>query len=214
MPRFGVFIVLSVALSAQAPDVLDLRQQVITGGAATTELHTVTQPGLNPSTKLEQMPVRLSLDWLDLPTYRDGDRFVFHLTLRNVGKQSVRLPWEPNSQIVIAERSVPAMSRALVSIEIDSPKGLLTIPIGLLYGSNVPDQTTKLLQPGAQAEIVAAGAWQFLGYSSNDLLRMGLEPTVNVLARIQFVTPIDHHVYSPLVSTNKLPIVLDRVNAH
>ncbi len=213
--RFAALMVavFGVVVSAQAPDLLDLRQSSMGGiGTITTGIHTVTQAGRSSTAKLEPIPLRLSLDWLDLSTYRDGDRFEFHVTLQNIGNSPVRVPWEPNPHMVVASATAPAMLEALLTVDIESPKGLLSVVVGELYGSSVSDQTSKILPPGAAAEIVASGAWQFLGYSSNDLIRVGLAPTVHVVARLRFITPIDQHMYRPLVSANTLPIVLKRLS--
>lgn len=215
MRRLIILIVsaITVLLRAQAPDALDLTQPISGDGRFTTDPVTVSGGGIYSGAKRVQLPLHVTLDWLDRGAYSDGESFVFHVTLENLGRNSVTLPWERDSRLVLTSADAP-LFQALLTVDINAMNKRLSVPIATLYGSAQSPQNTKVLQPSARAEIVARGHWEFAGYSASDLTQMGLPSDVTVTARLQFLSGINGHVYSPLSSSNHVPIVLTRNHGH
>jgi hypothetical protein len=210
MKRLAVMLIgaMTVVLTAQTSDLLDLTQPRGDSRRFTTEPVTVSGAGISSHARREQSSVRLNLDWFDRETYSDGESFVFHVTLENVGRNAVAFPWEPDSSRV-ATTPDAAILKAVLTIEIDTRNPRLIVPIATLYGSSLTPNDTKVLQPGARAEIIAKGQWAFMGHEISELAQMHLPPELNVTARIGFMTSINGHLYDALKS-NKVVIRLER----
>lgn len=225
MNRFLVALACStvVAVSAQAPDVLDLTQPRLssghttpnsrgTGSAVGRSSHAVTQPS----------GVQMRLESLDKDAYRDGEPSEFRVSLTNTTRQPVTLPWEPDPQQVVTGPGAPLIE-ALLVIDVEPgrpvrdtgphPRGGVTVPIAILYGSKMSPANTKVLQPGARAEVIARGHWKFVAYSPEDLRAVAFPDNVNVGAQLIFRTRIDGNLYTDLSSGNRISIALERRGA-
>jgi hypothetical protein len=197
----------------QAPDVLDLTQSwataVESSDSDTAHPGRGSASGPGDHTVFERLGLQLKLESLDAPSYLDGDRFEFRTTLRNSSAQAILLPWERDRHRVVTGPDAP-MLEALMMVDVESSHGRLTIPIATLYGSSLSPTNTKLLRPGATAEIIASGNWNFMGYSSDDLRLKGVSQRVRVLAAIRFVKPLNGHWYASAESENRIPVVIER----
>jgi hypothetical protein len=222
MNRFLVALVSStvVAVSAQAPDVLDLTQpRHRADSTASSGPVTGSAVGFSPHTVKLPSGVQLRLESLDRNVYRDGEPFEFRVSLTNTTRQPVTLPWDPDPQQVVTGPDAPLI-KALLVIDVEPgrpvratgphPRGGVTVPIATLYGSKLSPGNTKVLQAGARAEVIARGHWEFRPYSSEDLRAAGFPATVNVGARLSFLTSIDGNAYDDLSSANRISIALNR----
>ena len=207
MKALGIVVAygLSVILSPQTPNTLDLTQVRPSVGSPTEgAAESGSIPGSGPHGLLEKSPLRLTLEWMDRDSYRDGDSFAFRVGIVNVSRAPVTLPWEPDSYRVANDGDVMRMALTLAA---RTAKGELELPIATLYGSTMDPNSTKLLPPGVRVEILAKGRWRLPEAPS---AMIDLPATVDVGARLLFATRIDHHAYESLSSTNRVEVVLDR----
>jgi len=209
--RFVVALVASTVavVSAQAPDVLDLTQPRVSSGPTSNSPITGLTVGRSPHATTQPSGVQLRLESLDKHAYRDGEPFVFRVSLINPTKESITLPWEPDPSQVATGPGAPLI-KALLVIDVESSQGRRTVPIAMLYGSKMSPGNTKVLHPGGRAEVIARGSWEFVPSSSEDLRAAAFPRNVNVAARLIFPTNIDGDAFSDLSSGNLISIELER----
>jgi hypothetical protein len=209
--RLGIaFVVasgLGVVLSAQTPDTLDLTQVRPSSGPMTAGPATGPATGFSAHTKREESPVKLTVEWMDRYGYRDNNSFVFRLAIVNVSAVPVTLPWEPNPDRVGYDSDA---LRAVITIDARMNDREFAVPIAVLYGSKADSNTTKVLRPGARAEIIARGKWRLAADSSSPSAKIDFPAEVDVSGRIIFASSIDRHAYKDATSTNRMRVVVDR----
>jgi hypothetical protein len=198
---------LSVVLSAQTPDTLNLTQVRPHSGPRTAGTGTGPATGLSAHVKREESPVKLTVEWMDRYGYRDNDSFVFGLAIVNVSALPVMLPWEPDPDRIGNEADA---LRAVITIDARMNNREFTIPITVLYGSKADSNTTKVLRPGARAEIIARGKWRIAADSSSLSPKIDFPAEVDVSGRIIFASTIDRHAYKDAASTNRMRVVVAR----
>jgi hypothetical protein len=156
------------------------------------------------------MPLQIKLESMDRNVYRERDQFFCRLSLQNVGQQDLTIPWEPDPEKVVTSVDAPMLEWLLV-LSLDGREyDRLTFPIRTLYGSTFSPVTLKVLRPGEQAEIIARGKWQFVTDASAKRAEATLPRTVDVAARMDVLTGVKGHVYSDVISINRLPILLEQ----
>ena len=205
-----VTAICSSVLAAQV-DVLDLTQvrPSPSSGKEPENVGAASVMGFASHTRSEQLSLEVTLESLDSESYLDGEPFEFRVRLRNTGAGPLDIPWEPDPQRVATEQGAP-MLKTLISIGADTSSRRLMIPIATLCGSAMSPLTMKRLGPGDQAQIIARGHWNFMGYSSETLRAQDISPRLRILAELSFLTTFDGHRYSTVESTNRLPITLKR----
>jgi hypothetical protein len=94
----------------------------------------------------------------------------------------------------------------LLVLSLDGPDfDKLTFPIRLLHGSTFSPATLKVLKPGEQARIRARGKLEFTTGASAKRAEATLPRTVEVAARMVFLSGHSGEV----ISVNRVPIVLE-----
>lgn len=206
-----VAVMCSSMLAAAQVDVLDLTRVRPSpwSGTEPRNPRAGSTTGFESHTPSERLSLEVKLDSLDSDSYLDGEPFEFRVTLKNIGNRPVVIPWEPDAQRVVTEEAAP-MLKALIAISADTSPRRLMIPIATLYGSAMSPMTVKRLGPGDQAQIIAQGRWNFMGYSSESLRAQDISPRLRILAELHFLTAFDGHRYGTVESTNRLPITLGR----
>jgi hypothetical protein len=201
--------VLAVTASAQGPDTLDLTQlRTSTSGAMTAGTSTGSAEGVSSHSAREQLRVHMRLEWLDRAAYRYGEPLTFRLTLRNVGREPVAIPWEPDPARLSTGPDAP-LQRALLALDVDFSDGRASIPVAVLYGSKLSPGNMKVLQSGQVGEVLGAATWEFRAFTGDDV-RAGFNRSVDVSARLDFLTPINGRVYANMRSVNRVRIALVR----
>jgi hypothetical protein len=203
----GIF---GVALSAQAPDLLDLTAARVDSGKNTAATSTGSAGGFASHTVRSRMPVKLTVESMDRDAYQETDTFTFRIRLTNVGRAAVTLPWTPTAGDVTSDMESPVV-RCLLAFDIHSPAlGSATFPIAVLYGSRLSPGTLKIIQPGESVQIVGEGNFRFLTDSLEQRARALMPFSGDLVARVGFLTGIERVVYEDLVSDNRVPITLER----
>ena len=206
----GIVCVLAAAaaLGAQGSNILDLTHVVSSSGSMTAGQGGGSATAPSSHEKRQSADVRVRLESLDRDAYAVHDAFVFRMSLQNIGRQAITLPWEPDSSRVITGPDAPILTSVLV-IDADTSGGRhSTVPVAMLYGSKLSPSSTKVLAPGDRAEIIAAAQWQFLPTASRAGAKDDQSGPAHITARLTFLTGIDGTVYNDFVSSNKLPIIL------
>ena len=208
-PLAIIACVLSVTVNAQSPDTLDLTQlRTSRSGATTAGTSSGSAAGLGSHSVHEHMTLQIRLEWLDRMSYRYGDPLTFRLRLRNVGGEPVAIPWEPDASQVLLGPDAP-LEQALLSLDVDLPGGRAPIPVAVLYGSKLSRGHMRVLQPGETADVLAAASWEFQPYTAESIHR-GFSGSVNVTAKLDFLTPINGRVYANMRSVNHVRIALEK----
>ena len=164
--------------------------------------------GVASHADFQRLPVYIELKSLDRADYRVHDPFAFRIELKNVGKQAVILPWEPDASQVVATVDAPVFS-AVIVVDVEGSDGRQTVPIAPLYGSKASPNSAKILAPGARFEIIASGYWTFLPSAANRGGTVVRQGPVAATARISFLSDIDGHMYRDLISTNTVRVELN-----
>lgn len=202
----GVF---SVLVSAQAPDLLDLTAARPIYGPNTAGTVVVSGTGISSGGMRSQMPLSVMIESMDRDVYQEFDAFSFRIRLQNVGDTAVTIPWNPNANEIVTDVNVPVLKCLLTftveGLEPDNP----VFPIASLYGSTLSPGTLKVFQAGGSAQILGEGTFRFLTDASASHTRALLPRSLNVRARIAFLTSINGRVYNDLISNNRVPIVLN-----
>ena len=203
--------VLGATLCAQSTNFLDLTQVTVarsdntarSGNTVGTGKLSVV--GLPAQSVRETLPLQIRLESMDRNEYREHDEIVFEISLQNVGRQPVTLPWEPDAEQVVTSAEAPLLEWLLV-LSVDGPEfDKLTFPIRVLYGSTLSPATLKVLRPGEQARIRARGKWEFTTAIAAKRATAALPRTVEVAARLEFLS--GHS--SEVISVNRVPVLLE-----
>jgi hypothetical protein len=198
---------LGVALGAQARDLLDLTQVTVSSPTESGKVGrgTVSVMGFGSHLVRDQLPIQMRLESMDRNAYREHDEVVFQVSLRNVGREPVTIPWEPDPNQVVTSEGAPMLEWLLV-LSLDGAEfDRLTFPVRTLHGSRFSPSTLKVLKPGEQAAIRARGKLHFLTEDSAQRAEATLPRTVDAAARMVFLSGYNAEV----VSVNRVPIFLD-----
>jgi hypothetical protein len=198
---------LGVALGAQATDLLDLTQVTVSSRTENGKIGpgTGSAMGFASHSVRDQLPLQMRLESMDRNAYREHDEVVFQVSLRNVGREPVTIPWEPDPNQVVTSEGAPMLEWLLV-LSLDGPEfDRLTFPVRRLHGSRFSPSTLKVLRPGEQAAIRARGNLHFLTEDSAKRAEATLPRTVDVAARMVFSSGYNAEV----ISVNRVPIFLE-----
>ncbi len=207
-----LFLWLNMSVSAQRDDLLDLtkeRGKVTTsrGESRSGSIGGVTHQNSRPATP----PLRFSLVSLDKQQYELSERFVYEISIENIGNQPFLLPWEPDKgKIEPKSPSTQAgLRRMSLFLVIEELNGNAVFGAQDIYGSDSVSRSLKKLNPGHKVRVRVPGGW-YLG--SEDMYKrvLPLLPrSFNVKAKLRLVdhTKSDIEQYEPLIS-NSWPVEL------
>ena len=199
---------MSTVLLAQTPKVLDLTQRRPESDVRTTGRVTVPVSSPGSHSVREQLPLEVTLAWMDRTDYHEYDPFTFRVVLRNRGLAAITLPWEPDASRVVTSAEAPMMEWTL-AVALDGPQdSQARITIATLSGSVFSPSSLLTISPGDSSEIVASGQWKFFNPSVKSRLEATLPGNVNVRAYLTFNNLIVGRLYQNLAS-NAVPLKLD-----
>jgi hypothetical protein len=188
-----------VSFSAvQEPELLDLTNKK---PEAETERIAPGSGGLigGSGTKPVELPLKIELERLDKQQYGMGERFVYELSITNIGKQTLAIPWEPDREKALqasAELSVISLHLIIDELGNDAIFGAERI-----FASQTAPDTYKNLPPGGRVKIRAPGFW----YPGNEELAGKVFRTLPrrfaIKARVRLGSyPTDTLMYEPAYS--------------
>lgn len=104
--------------------------------------------------------LRVHLNSLEPLELGGGDPVVYEMTIENVGRTSIRLPWSPTNEGL--RRTMPGAMVAVLSLAAagtpDSP-GDFPVLSQVLYGVQQVGESVITLGPGESAQVRAPGHW-------------------------------------------------------
>jgi hypothetical protein len=184
--------------SAQEPELLDLTKKKV---EAETEQIAPGVGGLisGSGSRPIELPLKIELERLDKRQYEIGERFVYELSIQNIGKQTVAIPWELDREKALksaAELSVISLHLTINELGNDAIFGAERI-----FASQVTPDTFKNLPPGGRVRIRAPGVWYLGNQELAKKVFQTLPRRFTVRARVKLGSyPTDTLMYEPAYS--------------
>ncbi len=205
-------LLLSLSALAQSVEILDLTKKT---GKPETGVSVTGGGGLigGTSTRKATLPLRVKLEKLDKQQYETGERFVYEISLENIGNEVLLLPWEPDEKKIQSGKSLgkPAESSVMyVSLAVDELDRDVIFGAERIFSASSMPGTYKRLSPGQKVMIRASGVWFIGSADASKQLLLTLPRRLAVRAKIKIGDyPTDAKNYDPAFS-NALTIDLTK----
>lgn len=160
-----------------------------------------------------ELPLKVTLLSLDRGSYVLGETGFFDITLENVGREPVVIPWSPDPSIGAPSQgnAVPGNLHAVISLlagRTTAAAGQRADAFGL-YGSEFVQGSLKRLEPGRKVRIRVPFSWRF--FDEETPARLLKQPTQRLVVRAQIVLNSSKPVAPlPAASANNLTVELKR----
>lgn len=165
------------------------------------------------NTRSPKLPLKITLLSLDRRSYRIGENLIFDVTIKNVGKDIVVIPWSPDrAQIRPDEKGFPpGYLDATLSLAItDRVLGEQIIYGPLLYGSELVPSSLRKLLPGQTVRIRAPSRWALMSADAAHGIISRLPLTFAVRAKFSEMGHTSSPWPEPLISTNSIVVELKK----
>lgn len=143
----------------QEIDLLDLTKKKVStepGKIAQGEGGLIGGSGIKPT----DLPLKIVLEKLDKQQYLMGERFIYELSIENIGKRILEIPWEPEKEKTL--QSSNELSVISLHLTIDELGNDAIFGAERIFASQNASNTFKQLRPGGRLRIRAPGIW-YLG---------------------------------------------------
>lgn len=118
--------------------------------------------GITPSDLIDVSGVTVTLASLDRTSYVLGDPIVYEIFIRNGGRTSLVIPWNPDPEAFVGELHAPTTSRASVFLEVrnDRAERVAWLEMQGLLGSAAVAGGLETIAPGETALLRLPGRWR------------------------------------------------------
>lgn len=160
---------------------------------------------------LKAAPLGVILQRLDRRNYHFGEQVIYEVTLQNISKDVLTIPWSPdlNRLGLNGQFNQPGYTEASLSLVAeDEIAGPQFIDSQRIFGAPGVSSSLKKLRPGESIRIRAAGSWQFTDSSVARRVFAKSLYTVKVRAYFRLEGSSSSPNYRTAISTNSQTVVL------